>query len=59
MAREVVIRTQEEIDAVLNRCVEADAKGGSAYPGMTYEQGVKYAIDWLLNKDADPVFEEE
>ena len=59
MASPIVVRTQEEIDEVLNRCIEAEASGKSGYPGMRFEEGVKYAIDWLLNKDADPVFEED
>lgn len=42
-----VIRTQKEIDDLLNRCVESEESGISEYPGMTYEQGIKAAIEYL------------
>ena len=39
--------TQEQIDEVLNKIsVQAD-KGGSKWPGMTYEQGVEAALMWI------------
>lgn len=41
-------RTEKEIDELLNRCVEAEETGESAYPGMSYEQGIKAAIEWLF-----------
>ena len=31
----------KQIDDILNRCAEQEDKGGSAVPGMSYEQGVK------------------
>ena len=43
-------RTQEEIDALLNKCVDAE-NFGSNYPGMSYEQGIKAAIEWLDGGD--------
>ena len=46
--------TQTEIDEALNRCAEQFDEGGSAYPGMTYEQGVQYAIDWLQGDGPAP-----
>lgn len=41
-------RTEKEIDQLLNVCTEAEEHGGSNYPGMTYEQGIKAGIEWLL-----------
>ena len=41
-------RTQEEIDAVLNQCSAAEESGDSIAPGMSYEQGLKSAIEWML-----------
>lgn len=35
------------IDNVLNIADEAEEAGRSAYPGMSYEQGVAAAIRWL------------
>ena len=42
-------KTQEEIDELFERCVESENSNESAYSGMTYEQGIKAAIDWLFN----------
>ena len=44
-------RPQEQIDELLNRCAEAEETGESAYPGMTYEQGIMAAIEWLEGGD--------
>lgn len=52
----IVERSQEEIDELLNRCVEAEETGESAYPGMSYEQGIKAAIEWLV-EDLDYPFD--
>lgn len=40
-------RTEEEIIEVLNECSDAE-ENGSLYPGMSYEQGVKNALEWAL-----------
>lgn len=41
MSEEVFIdQTGIDINAVANRCAEAEDAGESAYPGMSYEQGV-------------------
>jgi hypothetical protein len=45
-------RTDEEIDLVLNEAMENEHK----FPGMTYMQGVKEAIDWITGQtDSNPV----
>lgn len=46
-------RTPQEIDDTLNICAFAEDEGGSAYPGMTYEQGIKNAIEWLTGRTDD------
>jgi len=46
---------QPEIDTVLNQCAEAFDRGGSKYPGMTYEQGVEAAIRWLIKGGENPM----
>lgn len=49
-------RTEEEINDLLNKCVDAEDTGESKYPGMTYEQGIKAAIEWLTgNTDDNPL----
>ena len=45
--------TEEEIYALMNKCVEAECEGTTKYRGMTYEQGIKAAIEWLLGLSID------
>jgi predicted secreted Zn-dependent protease len=44
------MRTKEEIDNQLNLAADQEEKGGSQYPGMTYEQGVQAALLWVTEK---------
>lgn len=56
MGRYEIERTDDEVDAVLNAAMEQEDKGGSSYPGMTYEQGVREGIDWVTgNADDAPL----
>ena len=48
------MKTQQDIDAALGRI---DENAASAYPGMTYEQGVTEALRWVLEEIADIEFE--
>ena len=52
----IVVRTTDEVDEVLNKCVEASDEGITAYYGMSYEDGVRAGIEWLTDQEADPVF---
>jgi hypothetical protein len=54
MATPTVLPSRNEIDEVLNWCAEADEAGGSAYPGMSYEQGVAAGLRWLLGEAERP-----
>jgi len=47
-----ITRKTEVIDELLNMCAEQENEGGSKFPGMTYEQGVKAAIDWLTEENS-------
>jgi hypothetical protein len=51
------IPTQEEIDAVLNKAAEQTEKGGTKWPGMSYEQGVENAILWMQGVYDNPMDE--
>jgi len=46
--------TQREIDAVLGRCCDA-MDSGSRFPGMSYEEGVKAALDWMQGDGDNPM----
>ena len=39
-------RTEDEVYAVLDKCMEA-IEEGSSYSGQSYEEGLQTAIDWL------------
>lgn len=47
-----------EIEAACERAAKmqnTSRKKGSKYPGMTYEDGLRDALDWMLdNVDEDP-----
>lgn len=45
--------TTEQIDACLNWCADAEESGTNFF-GMSYEQGVRDAIDWLQGNGSDP-----
>lgn len=45
-------RTDAEIDALVEQCFDAESEG-SRYTGMTYEQGIQAAIDWLFDTGRD------
>ena len=51
MNQDVIKRSQEEIDNLLNACADAEEEG-SNFPGMIYEQGIKEMYEWLTNPNA-------
>lgn len=51
--------TQEQIDDQINLTLAAVESGVSAYPGMTYEQGVDNALRWANGDTDDPPMEDE
>lgn len=38
--------TKKEIEAIIDQCSDLENSNESMYPGMTYEQGVKAALEW-------------
>ena len=54
-----IVKSDEEINDLIQRCMDAEAKGTTKYFGLTYEQGVKVALDWVTgNDDIHPLDEE-
>jgi len=43
-----VKQSENEVNRVLNQCSEAQEMGESIAPGMSYEDGIKAGIEWLL-----------
>ncbi len=54
-----VVPTNSEIDEVLNKANAWEERGATGLFGMTYEQGVKAGIDWILGDCADEPIEAE
>lgn len=52
-----IVRTEAEVDELINRCVENNETVGSVYPGMTYEQGIRAGIEWLTGETDDYPFD--
>lgn len=52
------VRSEDEVYNLLNQCVESEETGVSKYPGMTYEQGVRDALDWMLDSSQDSPLED-
>ena len=51
-----VDKTRHEVDQVTNAATEQINSGTSKYPGMTYEEGVRAALDWITGDiDDDPM----
>lgn len=51
-------RSTEEIDNVVNDAWDSINEGSSRYPGMSYEEGVRAALDWVTGETDENPFEE-
>jgi hypothetical protein len=47
-----IARTEEEVNDVLNWAAEGEEEG-TKYRGMSYEQGIRAGIEWLLGDTDD------
>ena len=50
--------SQKEIDEASDWCRDAEAEGMTHYGGMTYEQGVLAALDWMQGWGENPTGDE-
>lgn len=46
---------EEQVDTVLNTCMEREDEGYTAWPGLTYEQGVSAALRWVMGEGGNPL----
>lgn len=51
------VRSQAEIDDLVGQLNDAQ-ETGSMYPGMSYEDGVRAAVEWLTDEEAEHPLEE-
>ena len=54
----IVKRTQNEIDAQVNTAAHFMDRG-TKYGGMSYDEGVRQALDWIQGHDDDPPYDEQ
>lgn len=52
------MRTNAEINEQISRATDAAAHG-SQYPGMSYEEGVRCALDWVIGESDDLPMEDD
>ena len=48
-----IVRSEEEISAMMEICITQISAGGSKWSGMTYEEGVRACLDWLIGDSDD------
>lgn len=54
----IIVRTDSEIDEVLNICFDREESGEPSFWGMTYGRGVEAAIRWFTDAEQEnPVIE--
>ena len=52
--------TEKEINDVLDKCADAENEGKTRWRSMTYEQGVRAGIEWVLgNTDENPLEDDD
>lgn len=49
-----MVKSEKEVDDILNRCLDSEDSGELTYPGMSYEQGVRAGIEWALRNGPHP-----
>ena len=53
-----IVRSEDDIKKLLAKCAEAFS-WGSKYPGMSYEEGIREAIMWLIELGLPNPLEDE
>lgn len=53
-----IARTDAEVNELVDKCADAENNGTTRYPGMTYEQGIRAALEWVTgSQDGHPLEE--
>jgi len=47
--------SKDQIYEVIDTCMQREDEGTTAWPGMTYEQGVANALRWALGEGETPL----
>jgi hypothetical protein len=48
---------REQVEEMYDEATVLSAEGQNPYPAMTYVDGVKAALDWVLGEGAEPPLE--
>ena len=54
-----MLPTSDEIDEALNAAYDQTDQGGSRWPGMSYEDGVIAAIEWMRGNRTESPMEDD
>ena len=52
-------RTEKQIEEQIVKAINSIQENGTKWPGMTYEQGVRNALDWVMGDEDTPPMEDE
>jgi hypothetical protein len=52
-------QTEDEIFTVLDKATDSHINNRDRYAGMTYQEGVMAALDWILGRGDVPLLEEQ
>lgn len=52
-----LVRTEDEIYHLLDDCMDHEMNGTTQFSGMTFEEGVRAAIEWMTDKGMPHPFE--
>jgi hypothetical protein len=53
-----MVRTDDEINGVIDAANDAINEHGSKFPGMSFEDGVKHALEWVTGETDENPMEE-
>ena len=52
-----IVKEDDEINDLLNAIAETQDSVGTKFSGMSYEDGIEATIKWLIESDAEPIYE--
>ncbi len=47
------MKTQEQIDSIIDEASDLINEESNRFPAMTYEEGVRTALEWVMSDDDD------
>ena len=53
------MRDETQIDDMINEILDRPGKGKQAFVGSTYDEGLRDALDWVLENGEPNLFEDD